>query len=68
MKDLNELNLEIELIKKDISIIKNNHLAHIERDMKYVKIVVFRFKYITYGAIVVFIMLSDKFHEILRLL
>jgi|TARA_R110001632_G_scaffold199902_1_gene322517 hypothetical protein len=68
MKDLNELNLEIELIKKDISIIKNNHLAHIERDMKDVKIEVFRFKYITYGAIVVFIMLSDKFHEILRLL
>ena len=68
MKDLNELNLEIELIKKDISIIKNNHLAHIERDMKDVKIEVFRFKYITSGAIVVFIMLSDKFHEILRLL
>ena len=68
MKDLNELNLEIELIKKDISIIKNNHLAHIEKDMKDVKIEVFRFKYITYGAIVVFVMLSDKFHEILRLL
>ena len=68
MKDLNELNLVIELIKKDISIIKNNHLAHIEKDMRDVKVEVFRFKYITYGAIVVFVMLSDKFHEILRLL
>jgi len=68
MKNLNELNLEIELIKKDISIIKNNHLAHIEKDMKDVKIEVFRFKSIAYGAIVVFAMLSDKFYQILGLL
>ena len=68
MKDLNELNIEIELIKKDINDIKNNHLQHIERDMRDVKIEVFRFKYITYGAIIVFVILSDRFHEILRLL
>ena len=68
MKDNNELNFEIELIKKDISDIKNNHLAHIEIDMRDVKVEVFRFKYITYGAIIVFVMLSDKFHEILRFL
>jgi|TARA_R110000824_G_scaffold48921_3_gene137711 hypothetical protein len=68
VKDLNELNIEIELIKKDINDIKNNHLQHIERDMRDVKIEVFRFKYITYGAIIVFVILSDRFHEILRLL
>jgi hypothetical protein len=68
VKDLNELNIEIELIKKDINDIKNNHLQHIERDMRHVKIEVFRFKYITYGAIIVFVILSDRFHEILRLL
>ena len=44
------------------------HLQHIERDMRDVKIEVFRFKYITYGAIIVFVILSDRFHEILRLL
>ena len=37
MKDLNELNIEIELIKKDINDIKNNHLEHIETDMKDIK-------------------------------
>ena len=68
MKDLNELNTEIELIKKDIYDIKNNHLQHIEKDMRDVKIEVFRFKYIAYGAIVVFVLMSDKFNDILRLL
>ena len=31
---INKLNLEVELIKKDISIIKNNHLKHIEKDIR----------------------------------
>ena len=61
MKDLNELNTEIELIKKDIYDIKNNHLSHIEKDMRDVKIEVFRFKYIAYGAIVIFVLATDKF-------
>ena len=68
MKDLNELNIEIELIKKDINDIKNNHLQHIEKDMKDVKIEVFRFKYVIWGALVIFILMTDKFTEILRLL
>ena len=41
MKDTNELNLEvekirsnIELVKKDIETIKNNHLYHIEQDIR----------------------------------
>ena len=68
MKDLNELNTEIELIKKDIYDIKTNHLQHIEKDMRDVKIEVFRFKYIAYGAIVIFILATDKFTNLLRLL
>jgi hypothetical protein len=68
MKDLNELNTEIELIKKDISDIKTNHLQHIERDMKDVKIEVFRFKYIAWTAIVIFILATDKFTNLLRLI
>ena len=68
MKDLNELNIEIELIKKDINDIKNNHLQHIERDMRDVKIEVFRFKYVIWGALIIFILMTDKFTELLRLL
>tara|TARA_R100001594_G_scaffold149910_1_gene209154 strand:- start:1601 stop:1807 length:207 start_codon:yes stop_codon:yes gene_type:complete len=68
MKDVNELNTEIEMIKRDISDIKNNHLTHIESDLKDVKVEVFRFKYIAYGALVVFILATDKFTELLRLL
>tara|TARA_B100000214_G_scaffold225942_1_gene164496 strand:- start:501 stop:707 length:207 start_codon:yes stop_codon:yes gene_type:complete len=67
MKDLNELNLEIEIIKKDISDIKNNHLQHIERDMRDVKIEIFRFKYIVYGAVIVFALVSNNMQEILNL-
>jgi len=36
---INKLNLEVELIKKDISIIKNNHLKHIEKDIKQINYV-----------------------------
>ena len=68
MKDVNELNTEIEMIKRDISDIKNNHLTHIESDLKDVKVEVFRFKYIAYGALVVFILATYKFTELLRLL
>ena len=66
---------EIELLKQDIHIIKTNHLAHIAADIddlkvevKEIKTEVFRFKYIAYGAIVVFVLMSDKFNDILRLL
>jgi hypothetical protein len=74
MKD-NDINTEIELVKQDVHIIKTNHLAHIEADMRDVKVEVkeiktemFKFKYIAYGAIVVFVLMSDKFNDILRLL
>tara|TARA_R100000231_G_scaffold1286_1_gene2211 strand:- start:339 stop:545 length:207 start_codon:yes stop_codon:yes gene_type:complete len=68
MKDLNELNTEMELIKKDISDIKVNHLQHIEKDMREVKIEVFRFKYIAWTAIVILILATDKFTNLLRLM
>jgi hypothetical protein len=68
MKNLNELNTEIQLVKKDIADIRNNHLAHIEKDLKDVKIEVFRFKYIMYGAVVIFVLATDKFSDLLRLL
>tara|TARA_R110000824_G_scaffold30181_6_gene99588 strand:+ start:1853 stop:2059 length:207 start_codon:yes stop_codon:yes gene_type:complete len=68
MKDSNELNFEIELIKKDINDIKINHLQHIEKDLKDVKVEVFRFKYIAWTAIVIFILATDKFTDLLRLL
>ena len=70
-----DINTELELLKKDVNLIKTNHLAHIasdiddlKDDMKDVKIEVFRFKYVAYGDIVVFVLMSDKFTEILRLL
>ena len=68
MKDLNELNTEMELIKKDISDIKVNHLQHIEKDMREVKIEVFRLKYIAWTAIVILILATDKFTNLLRLM
>ena len=37
-------------------------------DVKDIKTEVFRFKYIAYGAIVVFVLVSDKFNDILRLI
>ena len=70
-----DIKTEIELLKQAINIIKSNHLAHIAKDiddlkddMKDVKTEIFRFKYIAYGAIVVFVLMSDKFTDILRLL
>jgi archaellum component FlaC len=68
VKNLNELNFEIELIKKDINDIKINHLQHIEKDLKEVKTEVFKFKYIAWTAIVIFVLATDKFTELLRLL
>lgn len=69
------LKIEIELLKKEISLIKTNHLSHIEKDIddlkvdvKHIKSEVFKFKYVAYGAIVVFVLISDKFNDILRLI
>ena len=67
MKDNNELTLEVELIKKDVHDIKHNHLTHIEDDLRDVKREVFKFKYIAWTAIVIFVLATDKFTEILRI-
>ena len=73
--DDKDFKTEIELLKKDVHIINTNQLAHIAADIddlkdevKEIKTEVFKFKYIAYGAIVVFVLMSDKFNDILRLL
>ena len=70
-----DIKTEIELLKREVEIIKTHHLSHMAKDIddlmddvKDIKIEVFRFKYIAYGAIVVFVLISDKFNDILRLL
>ena len=70
-----DIKTEIELLKKDIDLIKNNHLVHMAKsidnlsvDMKDVKRAIFKAQYVMYGAIVVFVLMSDKFTEILKLL
>jgi hypothetical protein len=71
----NDIKTEIELLKQEVKIIKTNHLSHMAKDIddlmidvKDIKTEVFRFKYVAYGAIVVFVLMSDKFNDILRLL
>ena len=61
-------NPDYDKLGADINDIKNNHLHHIERDMRDVKIEVFRFKYIVWGAVLIFILATDNFKELLRLL
>ena len=68
MKDNNELTLEVELIKKDVHDIKANNLAHIEADLRDVKREVFKFKYIIWTIITIFVLTTDKFTDILKLL
>jgi hypothetical protein len=36
---INNLDKEVSLIKKDIQVIKENHLKHIEADLKHFKLV-----------------------------
>lgn len=36
---INKLDKEIALVQKDIQVIKNNHLKHIEADIRNIKIV-----------------------------
>jgi hypothetical protein len=70
-----DIKTEIELLKQEINIIKTNHLSHMAKDIddlmievKSIKTEVFKFKYVAYGAIVVFVLMSDKFNDILRLI
>ena len=70
-----DIKTEIELLKREVEIIKTNHLSHMAKDIddlkidvKSIKTEVFKFKYVAYGAIVVFVLMSDKFNDILRLI
>ena len=36
---INKLDKEVSLIQKDIEVIKTNHLAHIEKDVRNIKLV-----------------------------
>ena len=70
-----DIKTEIALLKQAINIIKTNNLSHmaqdidkLQEDMNEIKTEIFKFKYIAYGAIVVFVLMSDKFNDILRLL
>ena len=70
-----DIKTEIELLKREVEIIKTNHLSHMAKDIddlmddvKDIKTEVFRFKYIAYGAIVLLVLVSDKFNDILRLI
>ena len=70
-----DIKTEIELLKQEVKIIKTNHLSHMAKDIddlkidvKSIKTEVFKFKYVAYGAIVVFVLMSDKFNDILRLI
>jgi len=36
---INKLDKEIALVQKDIKVIKENHLAHIEKDIRNIKLV-----------------------------
>ncbi len=70
-----DIKTEIELLKQEVNIIKTNHLSHMAKDIddlmievKSIKTEVFKFKYVAYGAIVVFVLMTDKFNDILRLI
>ena len=70
-----DIKTEIALLKLAINIIKTNHLSHmaqdidnLQEDMTEIKTEIFKFKYIAYGAIVVFVLMSEQFKDILRLL
>ena len=43
-------------------------IDNLQEDMTEIKTEIFKFKYIAYGAIVVFVLMSEQFNDILRLL
>jgi len=52
---INKLNLEVELIKKDISIIKNNHLKHIEKDIRQINYVLWTVGFSVFTSLILLI-------------
>ncbi len=52
---INKLNLEVELIKKDISIIKNNHLTHIQADIKKINFVLWSVGFAVFANLIILV-------------
>jgi len=52
---INKLNLEVELIKKDISIIKNNHLAHIQADIRKINFVLWSVGFAVFANLIILV-------------
>lgn len=73
--NISDINTELELLKQEVKNIKDNDLYHIgmhidsiKADVKVVKKIVYKAQYIMYGAITAFVVMSEKFSDILRLL
>ena len=54
---INKLDKEIALVQKDIKVIKENHLAHIEKDIRNIKFVGYSIAAAVFGQL--FMILKD---------
>ena len=52
---IHHLHLEVELIKKDISIIKNNHLTHIQNDIKRINFILWSVGFAVFTNLIILV-------------
>jgi hypothetical protein len=57
---INKLDKDILLIKKDIEVIKNNHLRHIESDISMIKKVMWSVGFLVFSNLLAIIMTQIK--------
>ncbi len=57
---INKLDKDILLIKKDIEVIKNNHLTHIESDISMIKKVMWSVGFLVFSNLLAIIMTQIK--------
>ncbi|QDP57576.1 MAG: hypothetical protein Tp1102MES731781_4 [Prokaryotic dsDNA virus sp.] len=57
---INKLDKDILLIKKDIEVIKNNHLKHIESDISMIKKVMWSVGFLVFSNLLAIIMTQIK--------
>ena len=57
---INKLDKDILLIKKDIEVIKNNHLKHIESDVSMIKKVMWSVGFLVFSNLLAIIMTQLK--------
>ena len=57
---INRLDKDILLIKKDIEVIKNNHLKHIESDVSMIKKVMWSVGFLVFSDLLAIIMTQIK--------